>query len=60
MAARSRLVRGLRCLDEIGPLRDLFAARGFLVFEPNYRGSDNLGNAHEHAIYRDPGAGPGQ
>jgi dipeptidyl aminopeptidase/acylaminoacyl peptidase len=44
--------------DEIGPLRDLFAARGFLVFEPNYRGSDNLGNAHEHAIYRDPGAGP--
>jgi len=44
--------------QEIGPLRDLFAARGFLVFEPNYRGSDNLGNAHEHAIYRDPGAGP--
>lgn len=43
---------------EIGPLRDLFAARGFLVFEPNYRGSDNLGNEHEHAIYRDPGAGP--
>ena len=45
-------------LGEIGPLRDLFAARGFLVLEPNYRGSDNLGNAHEHAIYRDPGAGP--
>jgi dipeptidyl aminopeptidase/acylaminoacyl peptidase len=44
--------------DEVGPLRDLFAARGYLVFEPNYRGSDNLGNAHEHAIYRDPGAGP--
>jgi dipeptidyl aminopeptidase/acylaminoacyl peptidase len=44
--------------DEIGPLRDLFAADGFLVFEPNYRGSDNLGNAHEHAIYRDPGKGP--
>jgi dipeptidyl aminopeptidase/acylaminoacyl peptidase len=43
---------------EIGPLRDLFAARGYLVFEPNYRGSDNLGNAHEHAIYRDPGNGP--
>ena len=45
-------------VPEIGPLRDLFAARGFLVFEPNYRGSDNLGNAHEHSIYRDPGAGP--
>jgi dipeptidyl aminopeptidase/acylaminoacyl peptidase len=44
--------------DEIGPLRALFAARGYLVFEPNYRGSDNLGNAHEHAIYQDPGNGP--
>ena len=43
---------------EIGPLRALFAAQGFLVFEPNYRGSDNLGNAHEHAIFRDPGNGP--
>jgi len=42
----------------IGPLREVFAAQGFLVFEPNYRGSDNLGNAHEHAIYRDPGVGP--
>jgi dipeptidyl aminopeptidase/acylaminoacyl peptidase len=40
-------------------LRQLFAARGYLVFEPNYRGSDNLGSAHEHAIFRDPGAGPG-
>ncbi|MFZ0499051.1 MAG: S9 family peptidase [Steroidobacteraceae bacterium] len=45
-------------VPEIGPLRQLFAARGFLVFEPNYRGSDNLGNAHEHAIFRDPGVGP--
>lgn len=45
--------------NEIGPLRDLFTADGYLVFEPNYRGSDNLGNAHEHAIYRDPGVGPG-
>lgn len=43
---------------EIGPLRDRFAADGYLVFEPNYRGSDNLGSAHEHAIYRDPGHGP--
>jgi len=43
---------------EIGPLRDLFAADGYLVFEPNYRGSDNLGSAHEHAIFGDPGNGP--
>jgi len=43
---------------EIGPLRDLFAADGYLVFEPNYRGSDDLGSAHEHAIFGDPGKGP--
>lgn len=38
----------------------LFAAHGYLVFEPNYRGSDNLGNAYERAIYMDAGAGPGR
>jgi dipeptidyl aminopeptidase/acylaminoacyl peptidase len=40
-------------------LRQLFAGRGYIVFQPNYRGSDNLGNEHEHAIYQDPGVGPG-
>jgi dipeptidyl aminopeptidase/acylaminoacyl peptidase len=40
-------------------LPQLFASHGYLVFQPNYRGSDNLGTAHEHAIFRDPGAGPG-
>jgi dipeptidyl aminopeptidase/acylaminoacyl peptidase len=38
----------------------LLAAHGWLVFEPNYRGSDNLGNAYERAIYMDAGAGPGR
>jgi dipeptidyl aminopeptidase/acylaminoacyl peptidase len=41
-------------------LAQLFAARGFLVFQPNYRGSPNLGDAYEHAIYRDTGDGPGK
>ena len=36
------------------------AANGWLVFEPNYRGSDNGGNAFERAIYMDAGAGPGR
>jgi len=43
---------------EIGRLRYLFTANGYIVFEPNYRGSDDLGSSHEHKIYRDPGTGP--
>jgi dipeptidyl aminopeptidase/acylaminoacyl peptidase len=38
----------------------LFAAQGWLVFEPNYRGSDNLGNRYQASIYNDAGAGPGR
>jgi dipeptidyl aminopeptidase/acylaminoacyl peptidase len=38
----------------------LFAAEGWLVFEPNYRGSDNLGNRYQSAIWNDAGAGPGR
>ena len=41
-------------------LTQLFAAAGFLVFQPNYRGSPNLGDAYEHAIYRNTGDGPGK
>ena len=40
------------------PLAQLLAAAGFVVFEPNYRGSTNLGDAYQHAIYRDTGEGP--
>ena len=36
------------------------AARGWVVFEPNYRGSDNLGNAYQAAIHNDAGDGPGR
>ena len=38
----------------------LLAAQGWVVFEPNYRGSDNLGNAFQSAIWNDAGAGPGR
>jgi dipeptidyl aminopeptidase/acylaminoacyl peptidase len=38
----------------------LMAAQGYLVFQPNYRGSDNLGNTYQRAIYRDAGEGPGR
>ncbi|MDE2345884.1 MAG: S9 family peptidase, partial [Gammaproteobacteria bacterium] len=42
------------------PLTQLLAAAGFLVFQPNYRGSINLGDQYQHAIYRDTGKGPGK
>jgi dipeptidyl aminopeptidase/acylaminoacyl peptidase len=41
-------------------LTQLLAAAGFIVLQPNYRGSDNLGNAYQRAIAPDAGAGPGR
>ncbi|MEO8999824.1 MAG: S9 family peptidase [Rhodanobacter sp.] len=45
---------------QFSPLPQLLAAAGFVVFQPNYRGSTNLGDAYQHAIYRDTGDGPGK
>jgi len=41
-------------------LPQLMAAEDWVVFMPNYRGSDNLGNAYLAAIQGDWGAGPGR
>jgi dipeptidyl aminopeptidase/acylaminoacyl peptidase len=38
----------------------LMAAKGWLVLQPNYRGSDNLGRKFQGAITGDAGAGPGR
>jgi dipeptidyl aminopeptidase/acylaminoacyl peptidase len=38
----------------------VLAAHDWMVFEPNYRGSDNHGNAFFAAIYKDAGQGPGE
>jgi dipeptidyl aminopeptidase/acylaminoacyl peptidase len=38
----------------------LLAANGWVIFEPNYRGSDNLGNKFQSAIWGDAGDGPGR
>lgn len=46
--------------ESFSALAQILAAQGYLVFEPNYRGSDNLGNAYQRAIYRDAGDGPGR
>ena len=47
-------------LTAFSTLNQLLAARGFIVFNPNYRGSDNLGETYWHAIFNDAGAGPGR
>jgi len=41
------------------PGAQLMAAKGWLVLQPNYRGSDNLGRKFQGAITGDAGAGPG-
>ena len=41
-------------------LSQLMAAHGYVVFSPNYRGSDNLGNAYQRLIWNDAGDGPGR
>jgi dipeptidyl aminopeptidase/acylaminoacyl peptidase len=41
-------------------LAQLMASEGWIVFQPNYRGSDNLGNTYQAAITGDAGAGPGR
>jgi dipeptidyl aminopeptidase/acylaminoacyl peptidase len=43
-----------------GAQAQLLAAKGWLVFQPNYRGSDHLGNPYQSAIRNDAGAGPGR
>lgn len=40
------------------PLAQMIASRGYVVLQPNYRGSDNLGNAYMTAIVRNTVVGP--
>jgi dipeptidyl aminopeptidase/acylaminoacyl peptidase len=47
-------------LETFSPQAQLMAAKGWVVFQPNYRGSDQLGNAYQRAIVNDAGAGPGR
>ena len=46
--------------DAFSTFAQLIAAQGWLVFEPNYRGSDNEGNDFGRAIVDDSGDGPGR
>ncbi len=46
--------------EEGAPLAQIFAAKGYLVLRPNYRGSDNSGDAFTQAIVGDVSSGPGK
>jgi dipeptidyl aminopeptidase/acylaminoacyl peptidase len=46
--------------ESFSELAQLMAARGFVVLQPNYRGSDNRGNAFQRAIAAGAGEGPGR
>jgi dipeptidyl aminopeptidase/acylaminoacyl peptidase len=46
--------------ETFNPAVQYMAAQGWLIFEPNYRGSDNMGNKFFASIYRDSGEGPGR
>jgi len=43
---------------EAWPLAQMIASHGYIVLQPNYRGSDNLGNAYMTAIVRNTVVGP--
>ncbi len=47
-------------ITSFSSLNQLFAAHGYIVFNPNYRGSDNLGAKYWYGIVKDSGAGPGR
>lgn len=47
-------------VEQFSRLAQIFANEGFFVFEPNYRGSDNLGTEYKMAIVEDHGVGPGR
>ncbi len=38
----------------------LLAAQGWIVFSPNYRGSNNMGDKFQSAVVNDAGEGPGR
>jgi dipeptidyl aminopeptidase/acylaminoacyl peptidase len=47
-------------LGYLGLFSQLMAAHGYVVFRPNYRGSDNLGNEYQRALVKDLADGPGR
>lgn len=46
--------------ESFSPLEQVMAARGWVVFSPNYRGSSHRGNDFQLAIMNDAAEGPGR
>jgi dipeptidyl aminopeptidase/acylaminoacyl peptidase len=46
--------------EGFGLFDQILAARGWIVFRPNYRGSDTQGSAYQSAVIDDLGDGPGR
>ncbi|UCD61705.1 MAG: S9 family peptidase [Flavobacteriaceae bacterium] len=47
-------------LERFNFFAQAFAAQGWVVFQPNYRGSNNLGKAYQSSVINDAGEGPGK
>ena len=47
-------------IEQFARFSQILANQGYFVFEPNYRGSDNVGSEYKLAIVQDAGAGPGR
>jgi dipeptidyl aminopeptidase/acylaminoacyl peptidase len=47
-------------VEQFSRLTQVFANKGYFVFEPNYRGSDNQGSKYKLAIVADAAPGPGR
>jgi dipeptidyl aminopeptidase/acylaminoacyl peptidase len=47
-------------VERFNSFAQVIASAGYVVFEPNYRGSDHIGNTYMRAIVGDWGKGPGE
>ncbi|MFT4786335.1 MAG: dipeptidyl aminopeptidase/acylaminoacyl peptidase [Cyclobacteriaceae bacterium] len=47
-------------METFNAVNQEMAKNGWIVFQPNYRGSNNLGDAFQEAIMNDGGEGPGR
>ncbi len=47
-------------VESFNPVAQAMASNGWIIFQPNYRGSNNRGDQFQEAIMNDGGEGPGR